>query len=125
MIGNRARASRPGQVTTPLAAEAEGYLLLRSHHDEARREAEQLCARMPWLTTAKAEALTYHYLNQRIELTRHMLQDSVRRAAQLRQEYETRYGELRRALLRRHAAFVSTVLACATGLAAAAGVLAR
>ncbi|MFJ9150613.1 hypothetical protein ACIRP7_21610 [Streptomyces sp. NPDC102270] len=125
MIGNRAHASRPGQVTTPLAAEAEGYLLLRSHHDKARREAEQLCARMPWLTTVQAEALTHHYLNQRVELTRHMLQDTVRRADQLRQEYESCYGELRRALLRRHAAFASTVLTCATGLAAAAEVLAR
>lgn len=125
MIGNRARTPRPGRATIPLAAEVEGYLLLRSHHDEARREAEQLCARMPWLTTAQAEELSHHYLDRRFELTRRLLQDTVRRADQLRQEYETRYGELRRALLRRHAAFASTVLACATGLGAAAGVLAR
>ncbi|MFF1301552.1 hypothetical protein [Streptomyces sp. NPDC058307] len=125
MIGNRARTPRPGRATTSLAAEAEGYLLLHSHHHKARREAEQLCARMPWLTTAQAEELTHHYVDQHVELTRHMLQDTVRRADQLRQEYETRYGELRRALLRRHTAFASTVLACATGLGAAAGVLAR
>ncbi|MEU1853684.1 hypothetical protein ABZ499_31575 [Streptomyces sp. NPDC019990] len=100
----------------PLADEAEGYLLARLHHDDARREAEDLCARLPWLTTAQAEELARHYVRHRIGLTRRMLLSTLERADQLRQEYESRYSALRRALLRRHAAGACAVLAGAAAV---------
>ncbi|WP_245873235.1 hypothetical protein [Streptomyces phaeoluteigriseus] len=108
-----------------LAAEAEGYLLARVHRERAHREAEDLCARLPWLTTAQADDLAHHYIRQRNHLTRLMFQDTLRRAAELRQEYESRYADLRRDLLRRHAAFASAVLACSAGVGAAVGLFAR
>ncbi|GGY33029.1 hypothetical protein [Streptomyces djakartensis] len=100
----------------PLADEAEGYLLARLHHDDARREAEDLCARLPWLTSAQAEELSRHYVRQRVRLTRRMLLTTVERAGRLRQEYESRYATLRQALLRRHAAGACAALACAAGV---------
>ncbi|GHB54572.1 hypothetical protein GCM10010377_52110 [Streptomyces viridiviolaceus] len=108
-----------------LADDVEGYLLARAHHDQARREAEDLCARMPWLTTAQAEDVTRHYIRHRIDLTRQMLLDTVQRATQLRQEYENRYATLRRSLLTMHAAGACAVLACAAGLSALACLLPR
>ncbi|MFJ7044435.1 hypothetical protein ACIQVC_13660 [Streptomyces sp. NPDC101112] len=98
----------------------EGYLLARTHREQACREAEDLCARMPWLTTAQAHEVTAHYLRRRMELTRHMLLTSLERAGQLREEYEDRYAVLRRSLLRRHAVCACALLACAGGLAALA-----
>lgn len=91
----------------------------------SQREAEDLCACLPWLTTAQADDLAHHYIRQRNHLTRLMFQETLRRAAQLRQEYESRYAVLRRDLLRRHASVASAVLACAVGLSAAAAVFAR
>ncbi|MFH9011985.1 hypothetical protein ACH4C6_11450 [Streptomyces sp. NPDC017943] len=99
-----------------LAEEAEGYLLAHTHRDQARREAEELCARLPWLTAAEAEDLTVHFVRQRLDVSRRLLRGTVRRAAELREEYEARYAELRRALLRRHAAGACAVLACAATL---------
>ncbi|MEU0743586.1 hypothetical protein [Streptomyces sp. NPDC006134] len=108
-----------------LASEAEGYLLARVHHDDARREARALCAALPWLTTAQAEDVTRHYVEQRIDLTRRMLSGTARRAEELRQEYEARYRALRRTLLRRHAACASVLMACAAGIGSAMGTLGR
>ena len=102
MIRGRARRPRT-DPSGALAAEAEGYLLLQAHHVDARREAGELCARMPWLTTAQAEDVAHHYGQQCMVPTRHLLRVTVQRADQLRQEYEGRYQELRRALLRRWA----------------------
>ncbi|MFJ6386963.1 hypothetical protein ACIQJT_05085 [Streptomyces sp. NPDC091972] len=124
MIRGRVRRSHADHASA-LAAEAEGYLLLRSHYDDARREAGELCAEMPWLTTAQAEDLAHHYCERRMLLARHMLRVTVQRADQLCQEYENRYQELRRALLKRHAACASAVMACAAGVGAAVGVLTR
>ncbi|MFI6033242.1 hypothetical protein ACIBBD_03475 [Streptomyces sp. NPDC051315] len=108
-----------------LANAVEGYLLARTHQDRARREAESLCARMPWLTTAQAEDVTRHYVHQRLELTRQMLLETVERAAQLRQEYEDRYAALRHDLLRRHVTCAAAVVACASGATTLAWLLAR
>ncbi|MFE9115076.1 hypothetical protein ACFYN9_36485 [Streptomyces collinus] len=119
------RGTPAGEPSSVLADETEGYLLAHSHRDEAQHEAEDLCARMPWLTTAQAEELTAHYVRRRLDVTRQLMLGTVRRAAELRQEYESRYAELRRALLRRHAAGACAVLACAAGVGAAAGVLIR
>ncbi|MEU9057027.1 hypothetical protein AB0D37_42790 [Streptomyces sp. NPDC048384] len=115
----------PGDPDSALAGEAEGYLLARAHHDQARREAEDLCARMPWLTAAQAEDVARHYTRKRIDLTRQMLLSTVERASQLRQEYETRYAALRRDLLKLHAAGVCAALICLGGAGALASLLSR
>jgi hypothetical protein len=108
-----------------LADEAEGYLLAHAHREDARREAEDLCARMPWLTTAQAEELTCHYVRRRLDVTRQLLRSTVRRAEELRQEYESRYAALRHTLLRRHAACACAVLACSGGVSALTVLLSR
>ncbi|MGX1274248.1 hypothetical protein [Streptomyces phaeoluteigriseus] len=115
----------PDGRDSALAAEAEGYLLAHTHREQAHREAEDLCARLPWLTTAQADDVAHHYIRQRNHLTRLLFQESLRRAAELRQEYESRYAVLRRDLLRRHAAFASALLACAAGASAVVGLYAR
>ncbi|BCL18262.1 hypothetical protein ACPCBX_06265 [Streptomyces tuirus] len=112
-----------GERDSGLADEAEGFLLARAHHDQARREAEDLCARMPWLTTAQVEELTGHYVRRRLDVTRDLLLATASRAGKLRQEYEARYASLRRALLKRHAAGVCAVLVCLGGANALARLL--
>ncbi|MFE0822678.1 hypothetical protein [Streptomyces sp. NPDC058847] len=97
-----------------LTAEVEGYLLAHSHYREARREADTLCARLSWLTTAQADDVARHYVRQRMDLTRKMLEITAHRAGQLRQEYEQRYAALRQKLLKRHAAGACVTLAIAT-----------
>ncbi|MEU0213876.1 hypothetical protein ABZ281_01735 [Streptomyces sp. NPDC006265] len=123
----RARRGTPAdERRSVLADETEGYLLAHAHRDRAQREAEELCARMPWLTTAQTEELTGHYVRRRLDVTRQAILDTARRADELRREYESRYADLRRALLRRHAAGACAVLACAAGAGSlAAGVLTR
>ncbi|MEV8596237.1 hypothetical protein [Streptomyces sp. NPDC052012] len=108
-----------------LADTVEGYLLARTHLDQAHREAESLCSRLPWLTTAQAEEVTRHYIRQRIDLTRRMLVSTTERADQLRKEYEARYAALRRDLLRRHAACACAVVAAAGAVSTVACLLAR
>ncbi|MGW5609782.1 hypothetical protein ACWEWI_27585 [Streptomyces sp. NPDC003753] len=98
-----------------LAAEVEGYLLAHAEYDRAHREAEALCARLPWLTTAQAEDLVGHYVSQRLDITRQTLATIARRARELRDEYEARYTALRRALFKAHAACACALLGI-TGL---------
>ncbi|AIR96191.1 hypothetical protein [Streptomyces glaucescens] len=103
----------------------EGYLLACAHRDQAQREAGTLCARMPWLTTAQAQDVTRHYVEQRLEVSRNTLREIIERTAQIRQEYEDRYRTLRRDLFRRHAAAACAVIACAAGVGTLTGLLAR
>ncbi|MFI8194882.1 hypothetical protein ACIF8T_40385 [Streptomyces sp. NPDC085946] len=122
----RGRPDAAYKVGPPgLAEEAEGYLLAHAHQEQARREAEELCADLPWLTAAQAEDLTRHYVRRRLDVSREMLRATVRRAAELRREYESRYADLRRDLLKRHAVLACAVLACATGAGALASATAR
>ncbi|MET9760725.1 hypothetical protein ABZ016_16915 [Streptomyces sp. NPDC006372] len=114
-----------GEPHSNLADEAEGYLLAHAHHAQARREAEDLCAVMPWLTTAQAEEVAGHYVRRRLDVTRQLLLATARRAEQLCQEYEARYSTLRRALLRRHAAVACALLPCAVGAGTLACLLTR
>ncbi|MFD7696725.1 hypothetical protein [Streptomyces sp. NPDC059805] len=123
---------RPGRHDAPagerdsaVADEAAGYLLVHDHHVQACREAEELCARLPWLTTAQAEDVSRHYVQQRVDLTRRMLRATVERAGQLREEYEARYAELRRALLRRHALAGCALVAGTGGAATLVSLLGR
>ncbi|MFD5713519.1 hypothetical protein ACFWHW_24605 [Streptomyces pharetrae] len=109
----------------PSTHTVEGYLLARAHHDQAHREAGTLCARMTWLTTAQAEDVTRHYVEQRLEVSRNTLRDIVERTAQIRHEYEERYLALRRDLLRRYAAAACAVITCAIGMGTLTGHLIR
>ncbi|MFE9772006.1 hypothetical protein ACFYOV_10100 [Streptomyces sp. NPDC005931] len=118
-------AGRPPAAASALAAEVEGYLMARAHYEDARREAEELCGRLPWLTASQAEDLARHHVLQRIDLTRRTLRETARRADELAQEYEDRYRDLRRTLLRRHAAGACAVLACAAGVSTLTPLLAR
>ena len=98
------------QRAAALANQVEGYLLLQAEWDRAQREAEQLCASLPWLTTGQAEDLTRHYTQQRLALTRRLLHATADRALELRQEYQARYDLLRRRLLKRHTACAALLL---------------
>ncbi|MDO0926640.1 hypothetical protein QQY24_14910 [Streptomyces sp. TG1A-8] len=115
----------PDRQGAVLACEVEGFLLLQAEREQARREAENLCAKLPWLTTAQAEDLARHYTEQRLGLTRQALQSFADRAARLRGEYEARYATLRRRLLKYHALSASVVLAATASAAAAVSLLAR
>ncbi|WP_367320424.1 hypothetical protein [Streptomyces sp. HUAS ZL42] len=108
-----------------LANEVEGYLLAQAEREQAQREAEVLCARLPWLTTGQAEDLTRHYTEQRLGLTRQALQATADRAERLRGEYEARYAALRRTLLRRHAACACLLVAFSAAAGAAGSLPAR
>ncbi|MEV7365683.1 hypothetical protein [Streptomyces sp. NPDC091299] len=117
----------PGCHGTPLdphsgalANEVEGYLLLEAEREQAQREADALCARLPWLTSGQAEDLARHYTEQRLGLTRQALQATADRAGRLRGEYEARYATLRHALLRRHAVGACLlIVGCTTATAGA------
>lgn len=121
----RRPAASPGEGDGELANTVEGYLLAHSLREQARREAEDLCTRLPWLTTDQAEDVTRHYVLQRIDVSRRVLQSTVERAAQLRHEYEDRYATLRHDLLKRHAACACAVLAFAGALSALPSLLTR
>jgi hypothetical protein len=107
------------------AVEMEGYLIAHAHRQNARQEAEALCAGLPWLTTAQAQDVARQYVLLRIGLTRRLLKDTAERADRLREEYEARYEDLRRTLLRRHAGAACATAACLAGLTALASMAAR
>ncbi|MET7683053.1 hypothetical protein [Streptomyces sp. NPDC005423] len=96
-----------------LANEVEGYLLLQAERDQARLEAETLCSRLPWLTSAQAEEVARHYIEQRLGLTRQALRITADRAHQLRPLYEARYAALRLNLMKWHAACASLLFTAA------------
>ncbi|MFD5570625.1 hypothetical protein [Streptomyces cadmiisoli] len=112
-------SDRPQARAAALASEVEGYLIARAERDDARREADALCARLPWLTTGQAEDLRRHYIDQRLNVTCRILRNAIRRTEHLHQTYEARYASLRRTLLRRHAAASCAVLACTSAIGAA------
>ncbi|CAL9330786.1 hypothetical protein [Streptomyces sp. enrichment culture] len=122
-----AEFSRPGAPpqAEALVKEIEGYLLAQAAREQAHREAEALCARLPWLTRTQAEDVTRHYVDQRLAIHRQMLRATVRRGHELRREYETRYEALRHRLLARHVVCACAVLVCATGASAAVCALSR
>ncbi|MFG2678164.1 hypothetical protein [Streptomyces sp. NPDC048392] len=115
----------PSSTASAIAAQAEGFLLAREHRHDADREAQALCSALTWLTTAQAEDLTRHYVSHRIALSRRMLSATVNRADELRGEYEARYQQLRRDLLRRHAAWACGMVVCAAGVGGALCMWAR
>ncbi|MFJ5534682.1 hypothetical protein [Streptomyces sp. NPDC093261] len=125
MTSSSRHGSLPDRRRGTLANEVEGYLLLQAEREQAQRDAEALCARLPWLTSEQAEDLVHHYTEQRLCLTRQVLQATADRAKRLREEYETRYAALRRTLLRRHAVCACLLIVGSTVAGAGACLLAR
>jgi hypothetical protein len=121
----RGQGAPPDRSSGELANEVEGFLLLQAEREQAQREAEALCARLPWLTTGQAEDLTRHYTEQRLGLTRQALQAFADRAGRLRGEYEARYADLRRTLLRRHGVWACLLLASSISVSTGAAWLTR
>lgn len=80
-------------------AKIEGYLLAQSRVREAEQEAEAFAGRLPWLTGAQREEIVRIYTQDRIALSRRVLEALVARAQELRSEYEARYADLRRRLV--------------------------
>ncbi|MCF3130987.1 hypothetical protein IPZ69_11530 [Streptomyces olivochromogenes] len=99
-----------------MATDVEGYLIAHAEREQAQREAEGLCARLPWLTTGQAEDLTRHYTEQRLGLTRQALQATADQAKRLRGEYEAHYRALRRTLLQRHVVIACVLLGSITAV---------
>lgn len=94
--------SAPHEVREEAAsgiARLEGFLLAQGRVLEARREASAFADRMPWLTTAQREEVVRLYVQDRVALTRRVLEALVSRAGELRAEYTARYESLRRRLL--------------------------
>ncbi|MER6691253.1 hypothetical protein [Streptomyces minutiscleroticus] len=125
MIADRDGRHLRDDAGEALAARAEGYLMAQSHWQEARREAETLCAALPWLTAAQAEEVSRHCVERHTDLVRRTLRGTVRRADELRREYGARCHRPRRSPLRRHAAGACGVPACVTGINAALWVFVR
>jgi hypothetical protein len=80
-------------------ARIEGYLLCQTEISNARAEAEAFARRMPWLTAAQHEEIVRLYTEDRMELSRRVLQRIADRCRELRAEYTARYEELRRRLV--------------------------
>ncbi len=79
-------------------AQLEGYLAAQTYRKGARVEAEAFAERLPWLTTAQHEDVVRAYTEDRMALTRRVLEGVVERCSELRGEYTARYEQLRRRL---------------------------
>lgn len=105
-------------------AQLEGYLLGQTYRQNARAEAEAFADRLPWLTTGQHDEVVRLYSAERMRLTRRVLEATVDRCAELRQEYTDRYELLRGRLLRRVTAVVlAAITVSAASLAVAAAQL--
>lgn len=116
------RAPAGPESGSSFVGEVEGYLKAQTYYLEAREEAYELCARMPWLTSAQAEEMTRHYVEENIRRTRHTL---IRHIDDLRTQYEGRYQRLRSSLAKRYTAVTLVVVAGLTGINAGACLLLR
>ncbi|MEU3982394.1 hypothetical protein AB0F77_20215 [Streptomyces sp. NPDC026672] len=113
------------QEGAALAGEVAAYLLVRAERDQAQREAELLCSRLPWLTTAQTEDVVRRYVEQHLLSTAQATHTDAARAHRLRTEYERRYLTLRRTLLKLHAAYASALLVCAAAAVTAGELVTR
>ncbi|MFD0068845.1 hypothetical protein ACFV99_19865 [Streptomyces sp. NPDC059944] len=102
---------RPPKSPVAGINDVEGFLLLQAELEAARREAERFTSQLDWLTTAQREDVARHYIDERKKLTQMMLTTVAWRSRQLREEYETRYGQLRSRLRK-----VTAVIACSAVL---------
>ncbi|WP_311765320.1 hypothetical protein [Streptomyces zingiberis] len=112
----------PGEVEAGLA-QLEGYLRGRSHIADAHAEAEAFADRLPWLTTAQRAEVVGCYVQDRLALTRRLLEHVVGRAGELREEYGARYELLRRRLVCASVAVLLSAVALSVWALAVAGLV--
>ncbi|MCK7623429.1 hypothetical protein MUU72_10030 [Streptomyces sp. RS10V-4] len=79
--------------------EIEGYLLWEAEKERAGAQAEDFCARLPWLTTAQRAEVVRHYSREQRAQSRSYLERVAARSAELRTAYEDTYRGLRRRLV--------------------------
>ncbi len=91
--------SAAGRDVAGAINQVEGYLLWQAELHKTRTEAEAFADRMPWLTTAQHEEVVRLYADERLTVTKDYLRTIARRCHELREEYTTRYLQLRRRLL--------------------------
>jgi hypothetical protein len=98
-------------------AQLEGYLLSQTYRQNARAEAEAFADRLPWLTSGQHDEVVRLYTVERMRLTKRVLEATVHRCGELREEYTERYELLRGRLLRRVTAVVlAAVAVCAASV---------
>ncbi|MFD7446413.1 hypothetical protein [Streptomyces sp. NPDC059909] len=85
----------------------EGYLLVHSRIEEARRDAEKFADQMYWLTSSQRAEIVNLYTQDRMAVTKRSLEMTASRAKELRQEYAARYAALKQRLL---SIFVATLV---------------
>nr|WP_202446789.1 hypothetical protein [Streptomyces sp. SID5468] len=79
--------------------DVEGYLLWQAEAASAAAGAEVFADRLPWLTSAQREEVVRVYTDDRLELSRAVLERIADRARSLQREYGERYRLLRIRLL--------------------------
>ncbi|MGW1884805.1 hypothetical protein [Streptomyces sp. NPDC002133] len=77
----------------------EGYLLVQSRIQEARRDAEKFADQMYWLTSSQRLEIVNLYTQDRMAVTKRSLEMTAARAQELRREYAARYAALKQRLL--------------------------
>jgi len=85
----------PDKETARGLAQVEGYLLLTTEVEKARRDARRFTEALPWLTTAQREDVERVYVADRVEVCRETFTRIAGRAVELRGEYSARYDRLR------------------------------
>lgn len=119
-MGGSPTGRRPAREAAEGINRIEGYLLCQAERGRARAEAEAFAARLPWLTTGQREEVIRVYTDDRMALTRRVLQGVVDRCAELREEYTARYLQLCRRVLAQAVLvlLMSLALSCGTLLIA-------
>ncbi|NGN64617.1 hypothetical protein G5C51_11980 [Streptomyces sp. A7024] len=85
----------PAAETDRGLRQLDGYLYWQGELSDARREAEELCDRLEWLTTSERDELLRAYTSTRAALTEQLLRRLAKRRDELRADYEARYRQLR------------------------------
>ncbi|GAA3389225.1 hypothetical protein [Streptomyces roseoviridis] len=96
----------------------EGYLLAQRARDEAAEAGLAFARRLPWLGAREEAEAARLFEQEYLALRRRMLQATVARAEELREEYGRRYALLRRRL-------VATALGLGGALSAVLAVVVR
>ncbi|MBY8346033.1 hypothetical protein LXH13_36235 [Streptomyces spinosirectus] len=95
-----------------LLNEIEGHLLIAATREEGRTAAARFSAPFDWLPQDRREEVERRFETEYLALARASWQHTAERAAEVRDEYEAAYRDLRRRLL------AGWLLACAALMAA-------
>ncbi|MGW1076742.1 hypothetical protein [Streptomyces sp. NPDC002537] len=102
---------RPVQSVDHGLRRLDGYLYQQAELATARQEATAFCDHPPWLTATERQELENHYTQARTKTAEATTRHIANRCTELRQQYETRYRQLR---LRT----VTTAIVAASGVCA-------